>query len=1048
MDEDPGLPPGTPPKANLDGPYWLQTTMALASAIGLTSFLLFSYCRTRWPIHFASRTKLVDFSPHDALAHQTFFGWILPTLRISEFAVLQIVGLDAAVLLSFLKMSFYLFSICAGLAVMILMPINYRVNGRIDTNDPEDGDDHDWFSSFQKDGNGTNPNQPKKPGFFEGGLDWLDLISETNSYLTIPFLFTFIFSLLALRFLNQNYRRFIRARQLFSLELVHSIAARTVMVTNLPNHLQGERALAVYFENMNLPVESVNVVREVGSLKELIDKRTGVLLELESYWTNYVGNPSTVAGYDPSQNVRTDTTLLVDVDSEAQRNRLVIPHRERPTLRPGWFKKSVDALECLEASFRDADEQVLKKRKTGKFKSTHVAFVTFETMSSAQIASQVVHAPYHSQCLTIPAPEPRGSEKYASIRNAPEPNRILPIDIVWSNMTHSPGELKFREFFVMGLMALLLLFWLVPVSALSALLSYEEIKRVAPWLAELIDKNEVVRSLVQTFLPSLAVISLNATLPFLLEAFCYIEGQRARSWVEYSLLKKYFLFLLINVVFIFLLASTYWNLLRDLANSPATIPQKLAIALQRGSAKHFFLNYVVLQAFGIMPLQLLNLGVVLPKMFYRMFLTRTPRDFAELNAPPMVNYGAVYPQAILVFVITLLYSVIQPLILVFGAIYFGVAYVVYKYKLLFVFYKPYESRGQAWPITFNRCIWGVVLFQILMTGIFGLKKKLIFTFLMAPLIAFTCYWGWTTDRDFGPQSSFVSLSSVFEVQRGEATNEVAKMRMGHPVSMSSSTLNRRRYAQNDETLYVAPEEETTDYSQPPMTDWYYGVLNTGKRRYGHPALTGVLPQPWLPLKKGQTLANYLNRRGQDDAKDEDDNKDAVVLTLRRKPSKTQLRGAGRKRNSAANLLSGSNLGSPRATTENLSPQGEYPQPDIENGLGSSTSNPWRELRADPDARARHRLSFDAATGVIMLPEEDWYEDEAEASSAISSSEEGTSDSDYGDATSRREQSVAQDIAGPASVRTASHVGSPTRRHSTYYHHPERSRRRTMPGAFT
>ena len=49
----------------------------------------------------------------------------------------------------------------------------------------------------------------------------------------------------------------------------------------------------------------------------------------------------------------------------------------------------------------------------------------------------------------------------------------------------------------------------------------------------------------------------------------------------------------------------------------------------------------------------------------------------------MINYGIVYPQAILVFVITLLYSVIQPLILVFGALYFGVAYVVYKYKLLF-----------------------------------------------------------------------------------------------------------------------------------------------------------------------------------------------------------------------------------------------------------------------------------------------------------------------------------------------------------------------------
>jgi hypothetical protein len=37
------------------------------------------------------------FSPHEAHAHQAFFGWIMPTIRTSEFTVLQIVGLDAAV---------------------------------------------------------------------------------------------------------------------------------------------------------------------------------------------------------------------------------------------------------------------------------------------------------------------------------------------------------------------------------------------------------------------------------------------------------------------------------------------------------------------------------------------------------------------------------------------------------------------------------------------------------------------------------------------------------------------------------------------------------------------------------------------------------------------------------------------------------------------------------------------------------------------------------------------------------------------------------------
>ena len=32
-----------------------------------------------------------------------------------------------------------------------------------------------------------------------------------------------------------------------------------------------------------------------------------------------------------------------------------------------------------------------------------------------------------------------------------------------------------------------------------------------------------------------------------------------------------------------------------------------------------------------MPLQLLNLGVIIPRMFYRMFITRTPRGKAALE---------------------------------------------------------------------------------------------------------------------------------------------------------------------------------------------------------------------------------------------------------------------------------------------------------------------------------------------------------------------------------------------------------------------------------
>lgn len=248
---------------------------------------------------------------------------------------------------------------------------------------PNDGDD--WPSFFLRPSVYARPRilDETSPGpnttFPFPSRDWLDLISDADSYLSIHLVFTYLFTILALHFIYKNYRRFIRSRQLFSLELVHSIPARTVLVTDLPKHLQGERPLAEYFENMGLAVESVTVCREVGSLKRLLDQRTKALLALERAWVDYVGNPSTVEEYDPE----TSAMPLVDADVEGGTSpKFVVPHKPRPTLRPGWFKPKVDALDFLETKFKEADELVKKKRRTGKFRTTGSAFVTFEKMSS------------------------------------------------------------------------------------------------------------------------------------------------------------------------------------------------------------------------------------------------------------------------------------------------------------------------------------------------------------------------------------------------------------------------------------------------------------------------------------------------------------------------------------------------------------------------------------------------------------------------------------------------------------------------------------------
>ncbi|KAG7095118.1 hypothetical protein E1B28_005902 [Marasmius oreades] len=1053
-DGDSDLPPGTPPTFKFEGP-WFSTQLLLSCSIGFVSFLTFSYSRTRYPLMFAPRTKLTGFSPHEAHAHQAFFGWILPTIRTSEFTVLQIVGLDAAVLLSFFKMSFYLFSVCSFFAIAILMPINWRHNKEL-LSDPEW--DLDWSGDLNNDfgewsgllSSNSFLERPSRLSILTApnstipaDESWLGLFTDATTYLSVHLAFTYLFTITALYFIYKNYRRFIRTRQLFSLELVHSISARTILITRLPRHLQGERPLAEYFEGMNMAVESVSIVREVGSLKRLLDQRTKALLELESAWVSYVGNPSTVEEYDPESSAAIPSWMgdddLEPGITQAQRGRLVVPHRKRPTLRPGWFSPKVDALEYLEKKFRDLDELVKRRRRIGRFRATQTAFVTFEKMSSAQSALQIAHAPNPFQCKTYPAPEPR--------------------DIVWSNMIPTENSMYARDIMVLAALGLLFFTWFFPITVLASLLSYDEIKRTLPWLADLINQNEKIQAIVQNSLPSVAMITLNALLPFMLEGLTYLQGYRARSWVEYSLLKKYHLFLLVNVVFIFLVVSTYWALVRDLANFPAKIPEKLAKALQSGKARNFFLSYVILQGLGIMPLQLLNLGVLIPQFLMRMFFTRTPRDYAELNAPPMINYGVVYPQAILMFTITILYSVVQPLILIFGAIYFGMAYVVYKYKLLFVFYKPYESQGQAWPITYIRLIWGVIIFLVFMTGFFLVSKAFILSSFIVPLLGGTLIWMWYLHSVLTPLSRYVNLSSVYEVERGEESEEVSRLRSGHPVTWSQTNLNRRRYAQNDETLYVAPEDERTDYSQPPMANWYNGVLNTGKRRYGHPALTGVLPEPWLPLKKGQTLSNSNDReRGARNGGTKDLNQ-AVVLTLRKRPS---IRKASRTLSAVAPNDTGED--SPYGGSRDVSGMSSNPWEDTQL---QSTSSPMRA--SSSSSGINHRLSFDQATGIIMLPD-----DQSWLGPGADDSEDDNKDEDYG--TFERQRRISVVSPQPTAARNPSHdaesgvstgseegtptpitmdtslppsTASPSRtsRYGTYFHHPERRRSSQIPGAF-
>jgi hypothetical protein len=385
----------------------------------------------------------------------------MPTLRTSEFVVLQLVGLDAAVvspffsaiescceltestvqkqLLSFLRTGFIFFLTCTIVAFGVLVPINYRENGTLEGVPPSSNSTDDGSKKISSDLLSTHLVASFRP-----------VNHGSTLYLTSHLVFAYLFTILALVFLHRNWRRYIPLRQLFSLELAHSIPARTVLITDLPPHLRSERALSDYFEGLKLgeergqgasglAVESVVVTRAIGSMKEFLERRTRALRTLEEAWTKYLGNPvptegkSAVFGYDRDVEVErilseADTTKAADEErglgngEVAQEGRLIdledgggggggpqdevpsaendvesllsarafaasappkiISNKKRPTLRPHWFAKKVDALDYYAEQFRQADDAV-RKRRRGKFRPTGTAFVTFQSLAAA-----------------------------------------------------------------------------------------------------------------------------------------------------------------------------------------------------------------------------------------------------------------------------------------------------------------------------------------------------------------------------------------------------------------------------------------------------------------------------------------------------------------------------------------------------------------------------------------------------------------------------------------------------------------------------------------
>ncbi|KAI8575369.1 hypothetical protein K450DRAFT_215831 [Umbelopsis ramanniana AG] len=356
------------------------------------------------------------------------------------------------------------------------------------------------------------------------------------------------------------------------------------------------------------------------------------------------------------------------------------------------------------------------------YRPTSTAFVTFKSWKSAQLCAQGITCWKPNVLKTALAPEPR--------------------DILWSNLMRRGrrGKIigRLRDWVVFAAVWGLTIFWLFPISFILGLTSLEVLSRHFNFLQSFMGTSSVVRSFIQNVLPTMLVTLFMSLLPWILCELSKQQGFKSYSQLEDCVLRRYYHFAIFNVLIVFLLGTTFLTTIMSVLYSPTSIIQLLAESLPQGA--NFFLNFIMFNSCSH-AMELAQLGT---QLFGRLLIlipciSPTPRVFQRLSSPWSFPYYYYYPNHILIFVIVLTYSIIQPLILLFGLFYFGIALVVFKHQFAYAYIRRYESNGRYYRRMVRYTTDGLLIFQLTMVGLLYLKKAFAPATFVVPLVILTCW---------------------------------------------------------------------------------------------------------------------------------------------------------------------------------------------------------------------------------------------------------------------------------------------------------------------
>jgi hypothetical protein len=261
-----------------------------------------------------------------------------------------------------------------------------------------------------------------------------------------------------------------------------------------------------------------------------------------------------------------------------------------------------------------------------------------------------------------------------------------PGNLLWENLDVSRVEHIVRLVLVNVLIVVLAMFFTTPTAIWSGLTS---ITAIAEWLRDWQTASSK-SSLVFEYAPSAVSALVSMTLPYLVLLSTVIEKHRTKSTQENVRLRKTFIFL---VFYGLMLPSAALTSVTSFVRFVSADPTSLT-SLFPPDQGVFFLNYVIHVAF----------------LFLAFDLAR-PHEWTRV---PKAHYdfGLNLSWNLLLFLITIVYSTMFPLISVAGLVCFALRFAVDKYQLCSVRVKQFDSNVSIVNTATYYVVVSVIIYQV------------------------------------------------------------------------------------------------------------------------------------------------------------------------------------------------------------------------------------------------------------------------------------------------------------------------------------------------